>query len=213
MSFVRSLARLRQKPQSKQPEWLLVGLGNPGAQYAKTRHNIGFMCLNRLAHRVGARFRSSARDRADVVETSVAGVPAMLAQPQTYMNDSGVAVSRMVKRLRIDPTRVLLIYDDVDLPFSSVRIRAEGSSGGHRGVQSVIDSLQTSELPRVRVGIGRGGAGTKEYVLTEFSADERRRLPAICDLVSDIVETIVTDGVVGAMNRYNSQASRDATAS
>jgi PTH1 family peptidyl-tRNA hydrolase len=205
VSFVRSLARLRSNRPEGRADWLIVGLGNPGAQYSKTRHNIGFMCLNRLATRSHTQFHSSKADRADIASAMVADVNTLMAQPQTYMNDSGVAVARMVKRLNLHPDHLILIYDDVDLPFGAIRIRQEGSAGGHRGVLSVVEHLQTTAVPRIRVGIGRGAAGTRDYVLTEFKPEERQQLSDICTRVSDAVEVAVTDGVIAAMNRFNSQ--------
>lgn len=206
MSFVRSLVRLRGKGPEGRPEWLIAGLGNPGARYAKTRHNIGFMCVNRIAHQAGARFRGGGRDRADVALAVIAGVEVLLAQPQTYMNDSGAALARLGKRYRIPPNRTFVIYDDVDLPFATIRVREAGSAGGHRGIQSVIDHLGTAGIPRVRVGIGRDASDAREYVLAEFSPEERRAVPAVCDTVAAIVSTVVAEGVVAAMNRFNGQA-------
>ena len=213
MSFVRSLAKLRRHEPEANPEWLVVGLGNPGTQYAKTRHNVGFMCTNRIAQRLGSRFKSSSKDRADVARIAIAGVTVLLAQPQTYMNESGQAVARLARRYGLNPDRIVIVYDDVDLPALTVRVRQSGSAGGHRGVQSIIDAMRTSDFPRVRVGIGRGQGSTKDYVLTEFTPDERRQLPSVCDLVYDIVESIVSEGVVAAMNRFNGQASQKVSAS
>lgn len=212
MSFVRSLAKLRTKSQDQHPEWLIVGLGNPGAQYARTRHNIGFMVLNRLAHRAGVRFRSSTADRSDVAPAMVAGVPVLLAQPQTYMNESGIAVARMVKRLQLSADRVVLIYDDVDLPFATIRVRQSGSDGGHRGVRSIVQSLGTNEVPRIRMGVGRGAKDTKDYVLSEFLPDERQQVPQLCDNAIKIVESITTDGIISAMNSFNGKASPETAA-
>jgi PTH1 family peptidyl-tRNA hydrolase len=203
VSFVRSLAKLRSRAPDAAPAWLVVGLGNPGAQYAKTRHNIGFVCVNRLAQQGHTRFRTVARDRADVAQVTIGAVPVLLVQPVTYMNESGQAVSRLVKRYALDPLHVLLIYDDVDLPFPAVRIRQEGSSGGHRGVQSVVESLRSTAIPRVRIGIGRGPGSTKDYVLTEFSSDERKQILVLADHVASIVEKIIGEGVVEAMNQFN----------
>jgi len=203
MTFVRSLAKLGRRQNEFQPEWVVVGLGNPGAQYAKTRHNVGFMCTNRLAHNLGARFRSSDKDRSDVAHAVLAEDAILLVQPRTYMNESGQAMKRILRRYDLLPDKLILIYDDVDLPFGTVRVRQEGSSGGHRGIQSIIDSLQTTEIPRVRVGIGRGSGPTKEYVLAEFSPEEREQLPSLCDRVAKIVAAVIAGGVVAAMNQFN----------
>src|SRR5947209_6150538 len=162
MPFLRSLAKLRKKPPTSHPDWMVVGLGNPGAQYSRTRHNIGFMCANRLAHRSGVRFQSSGKDRSDLTMATVGNVPVLIVEPQTYMNESGNALARLSRRYDIANDRVLIIYDDVDLPFGVVRIRHGGTSGGHRGMQSMIEALKVSEIPRIRVGIGRGPAPTKD---------------------------------------------------
>lgn len=213
MSFVRKLTKFRTHAPISHPRWLIVGLGNPGSEYARTRHNVGFMCTNRLAQRAGARFRGSARDRADVADAVLGGVPILFAQPRTYMNESGQAVSRMVQHYHLPLERVLLICDDVDLPFGTVRLRQGGSSGGQKGVKSVIDAVQTSDIPRVRVGIGRGERETKEYVLTEFTGEQRVQLTALCDFVGDVVECVVVAGVPAAMNRFNGAAIPGLTAS
>lgn len=200
-----------KEPESGAPQYLIVGLGNPGARYEKTRHNIGFMSLNRLAERAGIRFRSS-KQRADIARGTIVGVPVLLAQPQTFMNDSGDAVQRLAAYYRIPADRIILIYDEIDLPFAKVRIRERGSAGGHRGVQSVIDHLKTNEIPRIRVGIGRGAGEAKNYVLGEFTSSQRQVLPELCDRVADIVERILADGVTAAMNAYNNQDSPDLVA-
>jgi PTH1 family peptidyl-tRNA hydrolase len=163
------------------------------------------MCLNRIAHQAHVRFRHSAKDRADIAPTDIDGVPVMLAQPQTFMNESGIAAARLAQRLNLSPDHCLVVYDDVDLPFGSVRIRSEGSAGGQKGMRSIIDHLKTSEIPRIRVGIGRSGGRTTDHVLSEFGADERIALTALCDHVAQIVGVIVADGVVAAMNRFNGQ--------
>ena len=205
MAFDPNLVKLRSKPY-EQPEWLIVGLGNPGSQYARTRHNVGFMCVNRIAQRASVRFRATGKDRADIAFAHIAETPGLLAEPQTYMNDSGQSVVRLLKHHNLHAHECLVICDDVDLPFGTVRIRAGGSSGGQRGLQSIIDELGTNEFPRVRVGIGRGTGATKDHVLTEFDAGQHLELNAICDRVADIVETIVSDGVVAGMNAHNGSA-------
>jgi peptidyl-tRNA hydrolase, PTH1 family len=195
-------------PDTGPPQYLIVGLGNPGGRYEKTRHNIGFMCVNRIAQRMGARFHSS-KHRADVSRGSIAGVPVLLAQPQTFMNDSGEAVQRLAAYYHIEPDHIILIYDEIDLPFAKVRIREGGSAGGHRGVQSVIDRLRTSEIPRIRVGVGRGPGEAKNHVLSDFSPSQKQVLSELCDTVADIVERILSDGIIAAMNAYNNRDSMD----
>ncbi len=202
MSFFRKALGKRQPATRAHPEWLIVGLGNPGGQYAKTKHNVGFMCTNRLAHRMGLRFRGSSW-RADLASGLLRGIPVALAQPQTYMNESGQAVVRLTRHFRLKPDRVLLIYDEVDLPFGTIRIRPSGSAAGHRGMQSVIREMGTDEIARIRVGIGRGAGETRDHVLAEFLPDQGALLPQLCDHVADAVETTVVDGLTTAMNRFN----------
>jgi PTH1 family peptidyl-tRNA hydrolase len=125
------------------------------------------------------------------------------------MNDSGEAVQRLAAYYHIEPDHILLIYDEIDLPFGRVRIREGGSAGGHRGVQSVIDHLRTSDIPRVRVGIGRGPGEAKNYVLSDFSPNQKQVLTELCDTVADIVDRILSDGIIAAMNEYNNRDSMD----
>ncbi|HZT97951.1 MAG TPA: aminoacyl-tRNA hydrolase [Chloroflexota bacterium] len=207
-SLLDSISRQFRRREAAPARALVVGLGNPGARYAKTRHNIGFMCVNRLAHIHGLQFRSSSRDRSDVAQGIIGGIPVVLAQPQTFMNDSGQAVVRLCRHHGVTPEGVILLYDDLDLPFATVRVRAGGSAGGHRGVQSVIDHLGSREIPRVRVGIGRGPGDPIDYVLSTFRPEEVAELESLCDSVAGIVEFILREGVQAAMNRYNGSAPR-----
>ncbi|MCL5962032.1 MAG: aminoacyl-tRNA hydrolase [Chloroflexi bacterium] len=182
---------------------LIVGLGNPGGKYARTRHNVGFMSADAIAHRFS--FPSWRRlFKAQVSEGTVAGKRVVLAKPQTFMNLSGEAVRSLLGWYKLDPRHLLAIYDDMDLPLGTIRIRERGSAGGHKGVQSIIQWTKTQEFPRLRIGIARPGReGAADYVLSTFAPDEK---PVIEDVISrcvEAVETILSEGIATAMNRYN----------
>ncbi|MFQ5328857.1 MAG: aminoacyl-tRNA hydrolase [Thermodesulfobacteriota bacterium] len=182
---------------------LIVGLGNPGAQYASTRHNIGFIAVDHIAQAygipVGQKGFHSIHGSGRLGECKV-----MLVKPQTFMNRSGEAVREVAAYFRISPSDIVVIYDDVDLPFGRLRIRPSGGSGGQRGVASIISTLGTDEFPRVRVGIGRPeGGDVSGYVLSPFNSDERKVLDAVVERVSDAVETLCVSGVIEAMDRFN----------
>jgi PTH1 family peptidyl-tRNA hydrolase len=182
---------------------LIVGLGNPGDRYASTRHNIGFMALDRIAQRygipVGQKGFHSLHGSGRVGESKV-----MLVKPQTFMNRSGEAVGEVAAYFRIPPCDILVIYDDIDLPFGRLRVRGGGGSGGQRGMASIISTLGTDEFPRVRVGIGRPESGdVSGYVLSAFNSDERKVLDTVVERVADAVETFCVSGVIEAMDRFN----------
>jgi len=183
---------------------LIVGLGNPGRAYQKTRHNIGFLCVDALARDWGLTF-SRRRARAEVAEGMAGGRRVILAKPQTFMNDSGEAVRALMKRSNLTPADLLVIADDLDLPFGRPRLRGEGSSGGQRGIQSIINQLGTNQFPRLRVGIGRPPPGVDpiDYVLTPFNAAEAAELPALLDRVVHGVDVLLAEGLDAAMNVVN----------
>lgn len=185
--------------------WLIVGLGNPGERYARTRHNIGFDCLDTLAGRHGLEFRTK-RANSVIAEGDIRGQRVALAKPQTFMNLSGQAVSSLRGWYKIDPaTELLVIYDDMDLPFGKIRIRERGSAGTHNGMRSIVGQLGGTGFPRLRVGIDQppGKMDPAAYVLARFSKDEEAELPTVRDNVADAVELILSEGVTAAMNRYN----------
>lgn len=185
--------------------WLIVGLGNPGEKYARTRHNIGFECLDTLAERHGLEFRGK-RANSLIAEGNIQGQRVALAKPQTFMNLSGQAVSALRSWYKIEPGRELLvIYDDLDLPFAKLRLRERGSAGTHNGMRSIVGQLGGSDFPRLRVGIGQppGKMDPAAYVLARFGKEEEPELPALRDTVADTVELILREGFVAAMNRYN----------
>lgn len=183
---------------------LIVGLGNPGLEYARTRHNAGFMCLETLATRHGLRF-GRGRANADLVSGVIAGQAVVLARPQTYMNDSGRSVGELVRFYGVALPDLLVVYDELDLPFGQLRLRGGGSAGGHNGMRSIIAHLHSQEFPRLRIGIGRppGRLPTERYVLSLFSLEEREVLPTILDAAADAVQVWLRDGLTRAMNRYN----------
>ncbi len=182
---------------------LMVGLGNPGPKYANNRHNAGFQCLSRHAERHGLRF-SFYRFRASLAQGIVAGRRLLLARPLTYMNDSGEAVQPLVRHYRVAPGDLLIVYDDLDLPLGKIRLRARGGSGGHRGVQSIVDHLGTVEIPRLRLGIGRPAYGDPvDYVLDDWRADEWPVMEAAYERAVEAIDCFLQEGIMAAMNRYN----------
>jgi len=183
----------------------IVGLGNPGAQYAETRHNVGFLVLDRLAERrqIGV---TRGRHRALFGRGQIAGEDCLLVKPQTFMNDSGVAVRRVLQYYRLEPADVLLVYDDIALDLGVMRLRRGGSDGGHKGVRSVIHLLGTDQIARLRLGVGRPpeGASAINYVLSPFARSERERAEQMVGDAADAVELVLREGLEVAMNRYNS---------
>jgi PTH1 family peptidyl-tRNA hydrolase len=185
--------------------WLIVGLGNPGESYAQTRHNIGFQCVNYLARRHNLEF-SGKRAHARIAEGHIAGQRVALAKPVTYMNLSGQAVSGLRSWYKIDPAQELLvIYDDLDLPFGKLRLRQRGSAGTHNGMKSIIGQLGNQDFPRLRVGIGQPPPSydTIGYVLGRFNKEESAELPDLYERVADAIELVLGEGLTAAMNKYN----------
>lgn len=188
---------------NERPTWLIVGLGNPGQRYAATRHNIGFMVVDHLARKLEP---GTLRNRFDseLIETRDEPGRIVLQKPQTYMNLSGIAVAQAARWYRVPTERILIIYDDLDLPFGRIRLRPGGSSAGHKGLQSVIEHLGTDRVPRLRVGIGRPAHGSSvSYVLSRFRPEEERFLPEIIALATDAALSWYKDGIDAAMNMYN----------
>jgi peptidyl-tRNA hydrolase, PTH1 family len=185
--------------------WLIVGLGNPGERYARTRHNIGFEGLDVLARRHGLEFRGK-RANSLIAEGNIAGQRVALVKPQTFMNLSGQAVSALRGWYKIDPARELLVvYDDLDLPFGKLRLRERGSPGTHNGMRSIVGQLGGNEFPRLRVGIDQppGKMDAAAYVLSRFRKEEEAELPFLLDTIADAVELVLREGLTAAMNKYN----------
>jgi peptidyl-tRNA hydrolase, PTH1 family len=185
--------------------FVIVGLGNPGEKYVNNRHNVGFQAVKYLADRHGLTFNEK-QHKARLASGMIRGQRVVLAKPFTYMNDSGQSVAALVRWYKIDPaTQLLVICDDLDLPFETIRLRANGSAGGQNGVKSIIQMLGTQTFPRLRVGIGRPPAGwdPKDYVLGNWNRDESEKLPALYNRIADAVETFITEGLTLAMTRFN----------
>ena len=191
--------------------WLIMGLGNPGRDYAHNRHNVGFWCVNRVArsYNVALNNRTSL---ATVGQGHIEGRDAVLAKPRTFVNNSGEAAAALVRRFRILPGHLLVICDSLDLPVGVVRVRARGSHGGHKGLKSITQKLGVDAFPRIRVGIGRplvAGESSydpeviADYVLSDPPPDERRALDAATETVIAAVACIMEQGVEAAMNRFN----------
>jgi len=192
-------------PQETLSPYLIAGLGNPGRQYKTNRHNIGFMLVDRLADSLDIAF-SRLESKALVVKTDYQDHKIILAKPQTFMNLSGQAVGSIMKFYQIPLENLLVVYDDVDLPFGKIRLRPTGGSAGQKGVASIIDRLGTNEFPRLRLGIGRppGRMKAESYVLRDFSKEDVEFLPEFLDRGVEAALTFIQEGLVTAMNRYNS---------
>jgi len=183
---------------------LVVGLGNPGNQYAETRHNIGWMVLDRLAERAGRSGRGRQRDASSTLELRYKGLDLILAKPQTFMNDSGVAVRKLLAKDRVPLADMLVVTDDFALPFGKLRFRESGSHGGHNGLRSIVDELNSEKFSRLRIGIGEPDRGAIDHVLSRFQSPEMACMPVLLDAASEAVEAWARDGTSKAANRFNS---------
>ena len=186
---------------------LIVGLGNPGTEYAKTRHNAGFMAIERLAQRHGLASGGGAKTKfhAGVLEGAIAGRKVMLMQPTTYMNRSGLAVGEAAAFYKLEPEQVLVLVDDLALPCGQLRLRASGSAGGHNGLTSVERSLGTRDYPRLRLGIDpRGRVPQVDYVLGRFTEDQWEQFEPSLMRACDCIEAWLSEGIEPAMTRFNS---------
>ncbi len=190
---------------------LIVGLGNPERGYHDSRHNIGFICLNHFARKQAIRFDRK-QGKARIGSGEVAGEAVILAKPQTYMNLSGESVSRLVRKFGVSLANLLVVHDDLDLPLGKIRIRQGGSSGGHKGVESIITILGSADFPRLRIGIGRPGTDSHSqygedeiisYVLSSFAPQEKEIVARTIPVVSDALLSLISEGIDTAMNKYN----------
>ncbi|MBW8481623.1 aminoacyl-tRNA hydrolase [Actinomadura parmotrematis] len=184
--------------------WLVVGLGNPGPSYAGNRHNAGFMVLDVLAGRAGGRFKSH-RARADVLEGRLAGTRVVLAKPRTYMNESGGPVKALRDFYKVPLDRVIVVHDELDVPFGAVRLKQGGGDNGHNGLRSITRSVGGGEYPRVRFGVGRppGRMDAAAFVLKDFAAAERKELDLNVEVAADAVEALMTGGLEAAQNTFH----------
>jgi PTH1 family peptidyl-tRNA hydrolase len=187
--------------------WLVVGLGNPGKEYAGNRHNVGFMVADLLASRVGAKFGRHKRAHAEVAEARLGfgGPKLILAKPLTYMNLSGAPVAALAQFFKVPVDNIVAVHDELDLPYGEVRAKRGGGEGGHNGLRSMSKSLSTKEYARVRFGIGRppGRQDAADYVLSDFGSAERKELEFLVDRAADVVEAVVLEGVEWAQNKYH----------
>jgi len=190
--------------------WLVVGLGNPGPAYAGHRHNVGYLVDDVLAQRMGSPFRAHKSGRADIVEGRLGPVGAetprvVLARSRSYMNESGGAVSTLAKFYKVPPERIIAVHDELDIPYGALRIKLGGGDNGHNGLRSMRSSLGTGDFYRVRVGIGRppGRQDPADFVLSNYSATERKELEINVVEAADAVESLVADGLEKTQQRFN----------
>jgi PTH1 family peptidyl-tRNA hydrolase len=191
--------------------WLVVGLGNPGPSYAGHRHNVGYLVADELADRMGAPFRAHKSGRAEVVEGRLAppGADAarvVLVRARTYMNETGGAVKQLASFYKVPPERIVAVHDELDLPFDTMRVKLGGGDNGHNGVRSLRNALGTGDFYRVRIGIGRppGRQDVADFVLSNYSAAERKALPLQVVTAADAVESLLAEGLERTQARYNS---------
>lgn len=188
--------------------WLVVGLGNPGAAYARHRHNVGYLVVDELATRLGGAFRSHRTGRAEVVEGRIGGIGgprAVLARPRSYMNETGGPVAGLTAFYQVPVERVVAVHDELDLPFDTMRVKLGGGDNGHNGLRSLRQSLGSGDFFRVRVGIGRppGRQAPADFVLSNYSTAERAVLPFQVDRAADAVESLLLDGLARTQGTYN----------
>lgn len=183
---------------------LLVGLGNPGKKYSMTRHNIGFMVLDSLVEKAGQKFKTGKGNWKEA-RLNLSGHDIRAIKPQTYMNLSGQAVQSICGYYNIEPEQILVVCDDINLPVGKLRIRSDGSAGGHNGLKDIIANLGTDDFSRMRLGIDlpQQGEASENYVLRPFNEDERKTVYAMIKTAVEAILTIVTEGVTAAQNRYN----------
>lgn len=187
--------------------YLIVGLGNPGRRFREDRHNIGFMVLDHLIGRLDLTF-SRSEQKALVTDGKIGEHKVFFAKPQTFMNNVGKAVAPLSRYYRIPIDQILIIFDDLDLPLGTIRIRPQGGSGGHRGMRSIIQQLDTENIPRMRIGIGRppGQMDPAHYVLQSFSKDEVEIIEITLEKTVDAIQVYILDGIEAAMTRFNTSS-------
>jgi len=174
---------------------LIVGLGNPGREYAATRHNLGAMVVEALAHEAGASLKTSSKFESKIARAHIGGHEVALAFPQTYMNESGRAVAAIAAFYKIPPAACIIVSDDMDLPFGHIRIRARGSSGGHKGLESIEHVLGTRDFPRIRLGIGRGEREARDYVLSTFTKEESEQVSAFITRAKECCSRLISEDI------------------
>lgn len=186
---------------------LIIGLGNPGNEYSNTHHNIGFMALEKIDKIKGLTFAKNLKYNAEIAEYNYKSDKVLLVKPLTYMNLSGNSVGKLARFFKVNSEDILVIHDDLDLPLAKLRIRRNGSSGGHNGIKSIIECLGTSEFPRVRIGIDNPKKnqehGVIDYVLSKFSEEDLKLLDPVLDLMPNLVDDFIEHGIDYVMNHYN----------
>ncbi|MEK8072673.1 aminoacyl-tRNA hydrolase [Rhodococcoides navarretei] len=184
---------------------LIVGLGNPGPQYEKTRHNVGFMVADALAGRVGSTFSSHKKSNSDIVQARLGTRSVIIAKPRTFMNLSGQPVAALARFFSVDPANVVVVHDELDIDFGSLRLKLGGGEGGHNGLRSISQHLSTKDYLRVRVGVGRppGRMDPASFVLKPFSAAERKDLGVVVEEAADAAELLLSAGLEAAQNRVH----------
>lgn len=189
--------------------WLILGLGNPGPEYAATRHNIGQMVLDELATEVGGSFKKHSKARAQVLEgrLGIGGPKVILAKPLTYMNLSGGPTSALANFYGIEPDRIIVVHDELDIPFDSVKLKIGGGEGGHNGLRDISKALATKDYYRVRTGIGRppGQMPTADFVLKPFSSTEKKTLPFLISHAADATELLIREGLLTAQQQFHTR--------
>jgi peptidyl-tRNA hydrolase, PTH1 family len=191
--------------------WLVVGLGNPGPKYAGNRHNIGYLVVEELAQRLGSSFRAHKTGRADVVEGRLGapGTPGprvVLARPRSYMNELGGPVKALASFYKVPVDRIVAVHDELDIPFDTMRVKLGGGDNGHNGLKSMRSSLGTGDFHRIRIGVGRppGRQEVADFLLSDYSAKERKEVPLQVVLAADAVETLLTEGLERTQQKFNS---------
>jgi len=200
------LAKLFERSAPPRADLLVVGLGNPGDGYADTRHNVGFRVANALAKRARAEFAIKAAE-SRIAEGTVGGTRVAIARPQTFMNDSGKAVRKLLDRYRIEPAQMIVVFDEIDLPLGKIRIREKGGPGTHNGMKSIVAAVGEG-FPRVRVGVAPADPAAEigdlaEYVLSPFNADERAEADRVTQRAAEAAEVAIRDGLRRAMDTFN----------
>ena len=182
---------------------LIVGLGNPGKKYQNTRHNVGFMFVDEVAKLYKLKFNLDKARQAEIAEITINGEKVLLAKPQTFMNLSGIAIAKISSFYKIPTEDILIIYDDMDLDVARIKIKPSGSSGGHNGMKSIIASLGTEEIKRIRIGIDKAANDTIDYVLGKFTKVEKKEIDVVIAQAPDMINYYLRNSFDGLMNKYN----------
>lgn len=211
MNFLKNLLQRRGKGEDMSDAWLIVGLGNPGPEYEKTRHNIGQMVLDELAKEVGGSFKKHSKASAVVVEGRLGfgGPKVILMKSLGYMNTSGGPVSALAQFYDINPDRIIVVHDELDIPFDTIKLKIGGGEGGHNGLRDITKALGTKDYYRVRTGIGRppGRMDTADFVLKPFSSTEAKDLPFLISNAADATMMLVKEGLLATQQRYHGAGS------